>query len=86
MQIEIVLQFGLPLLILDDFNCILNDFDKQGGKPFQVNRHIREFRGFIRRSGWFDLGFREPKYTWCNNRMGKAQIGERIDRVFATKS
>lgn len=34
MQIEIVLQLELPLIILDDFNCILNELDKQEGKSF----------------------------------------------------
>lgn len=41
MQTETVLQLGLSLIILGNFNYILNESDKQGSKPFQVNRDIR---------------------------------------------
>lgn len=86
MQVEIILQLGLSLIILGDYIYIVNESDKQGDKLFQVNRYIREFRGFIRRSGFIDVGFRRPKFTWCNNRTGQGRVWERIDRVFAFES
>lgn len=86
MQVETVLQLGLPLIILNDFNYILDESYKQGGTPFWVNRDIRKFKGFNRRSGFIDLGFTGSKYTWCNSRAGQARVWKWIDRVFASKS
>lgn len=83
MHVENVLLLGLPLIILGDFNYILNESNKQGDKLFQVNKDIKKFRGFIQRFGLIDLDFRRPKQTWCNNRSGNAWVWEQYDRVFA---
>lgn len=34
--------------------------------------------------GLIDLGYRDPKYTWCNNRLGNARVWERLDRAFTS--
>lgn len=47
-QIETVLKFEFPLIIMGDFNYILSKSNKQGGRSFQVNRDMREFGIFIR--------------------------------------
>ena len=83
-QVQVVLALETPLLIAGDFNCILHSEDKRGGKPFRVDRAVHEFRSFLRTSGLIDLGFRGPKFTWCNNCLGQARVWERIDRVFAS--
>ena len=42
-QIQNVLALNFSLLLLDNFNCILNAEDKKGDKTFNVNRAIHEF-------------------------------------------
>lgn len=81
-QIEVVIDMQLPLLLIGDFKYILNESDKKGRRPFQVNRNVRDFRSLLCRKGIIDLGFGGPKFTWCNNRQSGARVWEWIDRVF----
>ena len=81
----LALSVGLPLIVIGDFNCILNE-DKNGGKHFQVDQGISEFRNYIRLSGLVDLGYNGASLTWCNNRLGGARVWERLDWAFANQS
>lgn len=74
MQVENILQLGLPLIILGDFNYILNQSNKQECKPFQVNTDMREFSNFIWRARFINLGFKGLKYMWCNNKADQAHV------------
>lgn len=82
-EIETVLSLSLSIVLIGDFNCIVNSTDKKGWKLFHVNTDIKEFKGFLRRTGLTDLDFNGPSYTWYNNRMGMAKVLERLDRAIA---
>lgn len=43
---------------------------------------MEEFRLAVEEFGPSDLGFVENKFTWCNNKHGKAFTNERLDRGF----
>lgn len=42
-----------------------------------------DFREVLTDCALMDLGFRGPKYTWCNKREGTNSISERLDRFMA---
>lgn len=65
-----------------DFKCIRIPREKRGGKPYSDLITSQEFRDFIAASGLHDLGFTGAQFTWCNNRLSKARVWERIDWVF----
>lgn len=66
---------------MGDFNCILNLYDKLGGKQFSASASTCVFLEFVKHCNLTDLYF-GSKYTWCNNRHGYARISVRLDRVF----
>ncbi|KAK2665103.1 hypothetical protein Ddye_003677 [Dipteronia dyeriana] len=74
----------LPWVCLGDFNEILSDDEKRGGR--QKNwRDILAFREAIFYCNLEDLGFVGDKYTWCNKRNGDELMMERLDRSFGNK-
>ena len=76
---------SLPWLVLGDFNEILSEEDKFGGRRLNLNRAI-EFKDCIDSCNLLDLGFSGPKYTWSNLRQVSDLILERLDRCFANPS
>lgn len=65
-----------------DFNSVLNQSEKIGGKP--VASSSRDgFRNMVDRNGFVDLGYNGYSFTWNNKRPGRANIQERLDRGFA---
>lgn len=44
----------------------------------------REFVQFLQTNDLVDLGFVEPRFTWCNNWFGGTRVWKCIDKVFAT--
>ncbi|XP_038983681.1 uncharacterized protein LOC120111194 [Phoenix dactylifera] len=79
-----LLALGLPAVMVGDFNCILEESEKRGGRAFTDSVDRREFRDFLSRNGLVDLGFSGPRFTWCNNQSGRARVWERLDRVVAS--
>ncbi|XP_038972101.1 uncharacterized protein LOC103699848 [Phoenix dactylifera] len=75
---------GIPTVLVGDFNCIQSASDKRGGAVFTDRVDRREFRDFMLRNGMVDLGFSEPRFTWCNNQSGSARVWERLDRALAS--
>ncbi|KAF9620092.1 hypothetical protein IFM89_010742 [Coptis chinensis] len=71
-----------PWLILGDFNAISSLSEKEGGNP-TPSRYIDEFVSLMEDLEMADLGYNGPAFTWSNNRLGAANIRERIDRVVA---
>ncbi|KAF9609341.1 hypothetical protein IFM89_015596 [Coptis chinensis] len=71
-----------PWLILGDFNAISSLSEKEGGNP-TPSRYIDEFVSLMEDLEMADLGYHGPAFTWSNNRLGAANIRERIDRVVA---
>lgn len=75
--------FGSPSLVIGDFNAILSQSKKQGGKPFASSSLKSGLKKFMEDNRLVDLGFCEPKFTWNNNRHGWGNIKERLDRGVA---
>lgn len=61
----------LPKPVMGDFNDVLEEDEKRGGKP-QPNWLINGFREAVESSGLKDMGFEGYQYTW------EAKEGSRI--------
>lgn len=71
--------------IAGDFNALLEQRDKFGGKPFSSGSTCK-FRRFVDLAGLLDLGYVGYPFTWNNMRVGKSNIQERLDRGFCTST
>ena len=85
-EVSAMIDLGIPSVVVGDFNCILEEEDKRGGRPFVEDRATRELANFIQDCGLVDLGFVGPRFTWCNNQSGRARVWEQIDRCLATSN
>jgi hypothetical protein len=74
-----------PWICLGDFNEILNESEKWGGRS-RPRGLMESFQGTLEACGLSDLGFKGPKYTWSNCQEGLDLIKERLDRVVANRS
>lgn len=71
-------------LIVRDLNEVLNSDEKWGGRC--VGSSSRNFlENFMIETDFTDLGFKENKYTWRNNRYGNQHIRQRLDRAIANE-
>jgi hypothetical protein len=75
--------FEASWLCIGDFNSILDQSKKLGGRPIASSSHC-SFKSFIDRFGMINLGFARNPFTWCNNRQGLDSIKERLDRGVAS--
>lgn len=67
-----------PWLVLGDFNEMINQGEKLGGRPIKKNRaHL--YAATMNACNLLDLGFHGQKYTWSNMRR-RNPFFERIDR------
>lgn len=71
-----------PWLCVGDFNEILLASEKSSSTPRPPSQMLA-FRKALEDSQLMDLGFRGPKYTWCNGRSGGEYTKERLDRALA---
>ncbi|KAL0389915.1 UNVERIFIED_CONTAM: hypothetical protein Scaly_0348600 [Sesamum calycinum] len=69
-------------LIAGDFNEILDDSEKIGGRPRPLWQ-VRRFREALVSIDVFDLGFEGEPFTWCNRHPEPDTICERLDRACA---
>lgn len=74
--------FTGPWCLLGDFNALLSQADKLGGRPVSSSSS-GGFQRFITDFGLIDVGFLGHPYTWSNCRSGTSHIQERLDRCFA---
>uniref|UniRef100_A0A2N9IC90 Reverse transcriptase domain-containing protein n=1 Tax=Fagus sylvatica TaxID=28930 RepID=A0A2N9IC90_FAGSY len=74
--------FPGPWICVGDFNCIKEQSEKAGGKPFASSSNS-ELGGFLFDCNLIDLGFCGNSFTWSNKRKGRANIKERLDRAMA---
>ncbi|XP_020685495.1 uncharacterized protein LOC110101776 [Dendrobium catenatum] len=72
----------VPMVIGGDFNCILAKEDKIGGRRFLFSQGPRNMKNCLMENDLHEVGFIDPKYTWCNNKSSGARILERLDRYF----
>lgn len=61
-------------------NHILDQEDKQGGRAIIPSQTWAMWEAVDSR-GLINMGFSGPRYTWSNNRGGRAKIKERLDRA-----
>jgi hypothetical protein len=69
-------------LCIGDFNMILSQSDKYGGRPYACSS-TDAFHGFLDLFGMIDLGFSGNPYTWTNKRWDHHLIKERLDKGIA---
>jgi hypothetical protein len=77
--------FVSPWLCIGDFNFVLDQSEKLGGRPIASSSSY-PFRNFIDQIGLIDLEFAGNPYNWCYNKQGLATIKERLDRSLASLS
>ncbi|XP_020688923.1 uncharacterized protein LOC110104242 [Dendrobium catenatum] len=70
----------LPMLIGGDFNCVMSQEEKRGGKRFVLSQGSKDFSNFLIQNDLHDVKTIGPKFTWCNNKIGNARILEKLDR------
>ncbi|KAM0955247.1 hypothetical protein EV1_023409 [Malus domestica] len=73
---------GERCLLIGDFNDILSNDEKEGGKYRSV-ASLRDFREFVARNELMDLGYEGYPFTWRNNRES-GPIQQRLDRGLAS--
>ncbi|KAF7153351.1 hypothetical protein RHSIM_Rhsim01G0274800 [Rhododendron simsii] len=73
---------SLPWLCIGDFNEVLSTSDKMGGSILSPRR-LSSFHEMLTTCGLVDLGFKGPRFTWRNNRLGGDLIMERLYMAFA---
>ncbi|KAL0361211.1 UNVERIFIED_CONTAM: hypothetical protein Sradi_3805600 [Sesamum radiatum] len=74
-----------PWLVAGDFNEILCETEKKGGRPRPLWQ-IRNFREALATNDLFDLGFDGEPFTWCNQHPEPDTIYERLDRACSDSS
>ena len=72
--------FPGPILGLGDFDSVMSQSEKIGGKPLTSSLHPT---GLSLSMNQFGLGDDGSKFTWTNNRFGRSHIRERLDRWIA---
>jgi len=70
-------------LCIRDFNMIIDQFEKIGGRLFACSSSD-PFRLFMNNNGMVYLGFSSNPFTWYNNRDDVHLIKERLDRGLAS--
>ncbi|KAL0910884.1 hypothetical protein M5K25_018981 [Dendrobium thyrsiflorum] len=70
----------LPFIVGGDFNCILSQDEKKGGKKFAFKKGALDMLAFMRNFDFHEVQATGPKFTWCNNKKGLARILEKLDR------
>ncbi|XP_075655125.1 uncharacterized protein LOC142625332 [Castanea sativa] len=73
---------NLPWVITGDFNELLSNEKKFGGRPISMSRAI-SFKECLDVCNMADLGFQGPRFTWTNKNDINTLIQERLDRFFA---
>ncbi|XP_075655041.1 uncharacterized protein LOC142625236 [Castanea sativa] len=71
-----------PWIIAGDFNKVLAEGDKFGGRYISSNRSLL-FKECVDHCNIIDLGFVGTRFTWTNRRNINALVQERIDWFFA---
>jgi hypothetical protein len=75
--------FEASWLCIGDFNSMVNQLEKIGGRPVSSSSNC-PFRRFIDHFDMIDVGFARNSFTWSNNIIGLENIKERLDRGLAS--
>lgn len=68
---------NLPWLVTGDFNEIIDESEKKGGRAAHCNSG---FADWIGRHHLVDLGFSGAEFTWCKKNIHGETLWERLDR------
>ncbi|KAI0519689.1 hypothetical protein KFK09_007144 [Dendrobium nobile] len=71
---------NLPMVVGGDFNCVMSQAEKRGGKRFTLSQGSKDFNNFMIQNDLHEVKAMGPKFTWCNNKTGNARILEKLDR------
>ncbi|XP_027122854.1 uncharacterized protein [Coffea arabica] len=74
-----------PWLVGGDFNVVVEAGEKKRGLPFCLLEAL-DFLDFMSSAELFDAGFSGSSFMWCNNRLGRARIWKRLDRLLLNAS
>lgn len=77
---------NIPWLIVGDFNDIVTNNEHKGVRFSYYSRKTSYFLNLIDDNNLLDLYFIGPKYTWCNNQNGMAQLWARLDHCLVNMS
>lgn len=78
--------FTAPWLLLGDWNQVLQQGDKLGGRLVTVSRiGSKPSWDVVTSCVLMDLGFSGCRYTWSNLRTSRGLIKERLDRVYSNE-
>ncbi|KAL3527920.1 hypothetical protein ACH5RR_012576 [Cinchona calisaya] len=73
--------WGNQVILIKDFNDILDSSEKRGGRP-RTKGYFRVFTDFLIHNSLVDVGFKGRIWTWANYWDGLGLIEERLDRTF----
>jgi hypothetical protein len=76
------LGYSGPWMCLGDFNVIMSQTEKFGGRPYACSSNDA-FHCFMDSLGMIDLGFSGNPFTWSNKCRGDQLIKEQLDRGIA---
>ena len=74
---------NLPCLCLGDYNEIISQTEKSGGR-LRPTRQMDRFCEVIHYCGFMDLGYTGSPFTWSRNHPVDGQTYIRLDRALAT--
>ncbi|XP_020692235.1 uncharacterized protein LOC110106628 [Dendrobium catenatum] len=80
------LSAALPHVVGSDFNCILEQGEKKGGKSFLYSQPASEMGDFMAANDLVDPGYSGPAFTWKNNKDARNRIYSRLDRFLVSSS
>jgi hypothetical protein len=64
-QLNVGMGYRGPWLCIGNFNMILSQSEKYGGRPYACSSNDA-FHGFLDSFGMIDLGFSGNPFTWSN--------------------
>ena len=79
LQLQLNAAISLPWFLIRDFNEILHS-DEYWGSGSRPANQIAEFTRVVDDCSLMDLGYRGPKFTWCNRRFEGNLVYARLDR------
>ncbi|XP_026378660.1 uncharacterized protein LOC113273107 [Papaver somniferum] len=74
-----------PWLVIGDFNCVLRNDEKKGGRDV-LTSSINEFSDWMEENGLFEADSLGSKFTWTNGQSGVRRIISKLDRAIINET
>lgn len=71
---------NLPWLLVGDFNQVIRQEDKRGGRPVG-GVEVDRLKQMVESCNLIELEFGGPRFTWSNGQMGRNLIEQRLDQA-----